>query len=47
MTIALAAMQERLMPSEIPAPFRGIAILLITLGIMSMAFMGFNGITSI
>ena len=46
-TIALAAMQERLMPSEIPAPFRGIAILLITLGIMSMAFMGFNGITSI
>ena len=46
-TIAMAAMQERLMPSEIPAPFRGIAILLITLGIMSMAFMGFNGITSI
>ena len=46
-TIAMAAMQERMMPAEIPAPFRGIAILLITLGIMSMAFMGFNGITSI
>jgi electron transport complex protein RnfA len=43
--IALAAMQERLQVAEIPAPFRGLAITLITLGIMSMAFMGFNGIT--
>ena len=44
--VALAAMQERLMPAAIPAPFRGIAIILITLGIMSMAFMGFNGLVS-
>lgn len=46
-TIAIAAVQERMMLSEIPAPFRGMAILLITLGIMSMAFMGFNGIVSL
>lgn len=46
-TIAMSAMQERMMAAEIPAPFRGIAILLITLGIMSMAFMGFNGIVSL
>jgi electron transport complex protein RnfA len=45
--IALAAMQERLMPAEIPAPFRGVAIILITLGIMAMAFMGFTGIVSL
>ena len=45
--IAMAAMQERMMAAEIPTPFRGIAILLITLGIMSMAFMGFNGIASL
>ena len=46
-TIAVAALQERIMPSEIPAPFRGIAILLITLGIMSMAFMGFSGLVNL
>lgn len=45
--IAMSAMQERIMEAEIPAPFRGIAIILITLGIMSMAFMGFNGIVSL
>ena len=43
---AMAAMQERMMAAAIPAPFRGIAIILITLGIMSMAFMGFNGIAN-
>lgn len=42
-TVAMSAMQERIMTEEIPSPFRGIAILLITLGIMSMAFMGFSG----
>lgn len=46
-TIAMAAMQERMMAAEIPAPFRGVAILLITLGIMAMAFMGFNGMVSL
>lgn len=46
-TVAMAAMQERIMMSEIPAPFRGIAILLITLGIMSMAFMGFTGLVNL
>ena len=46
-TVAMAALQERLMPDEIPSPFRGIAILLITLGIMSMAFMGFSGMAGL
>lgn len=42
----LAAMEERLAVADIPAPFRGISIILITLGIMSMAFMGFTGLVS-
>lgn len=45
--IAMTTMQERIMDAEIPEPFRGVAIILITLGIMSMAFMGFNGIVSL
>lgn len=45
--IAMSAMQERIMDAEIPAPFQGIAIILITLGIMSMAFMGFAGIVNL
>ena len=42
--IAMAATQDRIMGTAIPAPFRGVAITLITLGIMSMAFLGFNGL---
>lgn len=44
---AMSAMQDRMTAVEIPAPLRGIAITLITVGIMSMAFMGFNGIISL
>ena len=44
--IMLAAMEERLAVADIPAPFRGISIILITLGIMSMAFMGFTGLVT-
>lgn len=42
----LAAMEERLAVADIPIPFRGISIILITLGIMSMAFMGFTGLVA-
>lgn len=42
--IVIAAMQERINVADIPAPFRGISIMLITLGILSMAFMGFIGL---
>ncbi|MBU3827290.1 MAG: electron transport complex subunit RsxA [Candidatus Anaerobiospirillum merdipullorum] len=40
-----AAMRERLAIADVPAPFKGSAIALITAGIMSMAFMGFAGFT--
>ncbi len=43
----LAAMQERIEVSDIPGPFQGVSILLITLGIISMAFMGFIGMVSL
>ena len=42
----LAALEQRLAVADIPAPFRGISIILITLGIMSMAFMGFSGLVT-
>lgn len=41
----LSPLQERLAAADVPAPFRGVAILLISLGLLSMAFMGFTGLT--
>lgn len=38
-----AAMRERLAINDVPAPFKGSAIALITAGLMSLAFMGFAG----
>lgn len=43
----LTAIEERLAAADIPAPFQGISIILITLGIMSMAFMGFTGLVTL
>lgn len=40
-----AAMRERLERADIPKPFQGAAIAFITAGIMSLAFMGFAGIS--
>jgi len=37
-------MRLRLETLDVPAPFRGLPITLITAGIMSMAFMGFAGL---
>jgi len=45
--LAFTALRERLAADDVPAPFRGTAILMITLGILSMAFMGFNGLGSL
>lgn len=42
--VLFAAMRERLAAADIPAPFKGPAIALITAGIMSLAFMGFTGL---
>lgn len=41
--VLFAAIRERLEASDIPRPFRGTAIALMTAGIMSLAFMGFSG----
>ena len=38
-----AAIREQLEGSDVPKPFRGIPIALITAGIMALAFMGFSG----
>ncbi|MBN3265256.1 electron transport complex subunit RsxA [Pectobacterium brasiliense] len=42
--VLFAAIRERLSVSDIPAPFRGSSIALITAGLMSLAFMGFTGL---
>ncbi len=43
--ILFSAMRERLDRVDLPAPFRGTAIAMISAGIMSLAFMGFGGMT--
>ncbi|HEX8979921.1 MAG TPA: electron transport complex subunit RsxA [Parasulfuritortus sp.] len=39
-----AAMRERLDGADIPKPFQGVSIAMITAGLMSLAFMGFSGL---
>jgi electron transport complex protein RnfA len=43
--VLFAAIRERLDAADIPLPFRGMAIVLMTAGMMSLAFMGFSGMT--
>ena len=45
--ILFAAMRERIAVADVPAPFRGPSIALITAGLMSMAFMGFAGLVKL
>ena len=42
--ILFAGIRERLDGADVPAPFRGTAIAMITAGLMSLAFMGFAGL---
>ena len=42
--VLFAAMRERLAVADVPVPFKGPAIALITAGLMSLAFMGFSGL---
>ncbi len=42
--VLFAALRERIAAADVPVPFRGAAIGLITAGLMSMAFMGFSGL---
>jgi Na+-translocating ferredoxin:NAD+ oxidoreductase subunit A len=41
--VLFASVREKLIGADIPAPFRGTAIALVTAGFMSLAFMGFSG----
>ncbi len=45
--VIFAAMRERIAVADVPTPFQGAAIGLITAGLMSMAFMGFTGLVKV
>lgn len=42
--ILFAAMRERLTAADVPLPFKGAAIAMVTAGMMSLAFLGFSGL---
>ena len=42
--VLFAAMRERVEVADVPLPFKGSSIALITAGLVSMAFMGFSGL---
>ena len=42
--ILFAFLRERIAAADVPVPFRGASIALITAGLMSLAFMGFAGL---
>jgi electron transport complex protein RnfA len=44
--VLFSAVRERLAAADVPLPFRGNAIALITAGLMSLAFMGFAGLVT-
>ena len=45
--VLFAAMRERIAAGEVPAPFEGPAIALISAGLMALAFMGFTGFSDL
>jgi electron transport complex protein RnfA len=45
--ILFASMRERLAYADVPAPFKGSAIAMITAGLMSLAFLGFTGLVKV
>ena len=42
--VLFASMRERMEAADVPIPFRGAAIAMVTAGLMSLAFMGFAGL---
>ena len=42
--VLFSAMRERIAAADVPTPFRGAAIGMISAGLMSLAFMGFTGL---
>ena len=45
--VLFAAMRERIQVADVPGPFKGSAIGMITAGLMSLAFLGFTGLVSL
>jgi len=45
--ILFSAIRERVAMADVPAPFKGSAIGMVTAGLMSLAFLGFTGLVSI
>jgi len=45
--VLFAAMRERVAVADVPEPFQGGSIALVTAGLMSLAFMGFAGLVSV
>lgn len=45
--VLFAGMRERIMVADVPEPFKGPSIALITAGLMALAFMGFSGLVRI
>jgi electron transport complex protein RnfA len=45
--VLFAAMRERIAVSDVPAPFQGASIAMITAGLMSLAFLGFSGLVQL
>ncbi|MDQ7015705.1 MAG: electron transport complex subunit RsxA [Gammaproteobacteria bacterium] len=45
--VLFAAVRERVDVADVPTPFKGNAIALITAGLMSLAFMGFSGLIKV
>ncbi|MDO9647348.1 electron transport complex subunit RsxA [Glaesserella parasuis] len=45
--VLFSALRERLVAADVPRAFQGASIALITVGLMSLAFMGFTGLVKI
>ena len=45
--VLFAALRERIQAADVPAPFQGSAISLVTAGLMSLAFMGLSGLIKV
>ena len=42
--VLFAGIRERIEGADVPVHFRGVAIAMVTAGLMSLAFMGFSGL---
>jgi Na+-translocating ferredoxin:NAD+ oxidoreductase subunit A len=45
--VLFAGLRERLAGAEVPAPFRGAGVALVTIGMLSLAFLGFSGLVRV